>query len=967
MYGILPRTQPDHSDHLPACVHHPSIDNVVDACHPRSPLPEHSASPETFTRDTDLMTVSANLSIIQEFEAWKSSGGVDLFDAYLRGLSDEDCRAQLSDAGCDTVAVSDGNDFSDPSSSVVWQLPGSSAGFGVPHLSQYADGPTEQFTPHNMDYIPANADLPVVHEALIPGDSLDVSSPDMDLTFATAECGFVQDAGVLTPSGYWDSVNNLQCLSNEEYLSQLENLMCDMTMSDAGGSNNFGGSSSSELSPSLAVSSGVPPLSNIPGTEYPNGFIEALVGSLEIPNIEMYLFSTPANPFIDEDFGTQTSSSDVGLFSASEPSSNLPYHSSWFEVPANNTQTRDRAESDPDRLSRQPTMAVELTDVDYQPLSLAGEWEHHKSHASATRPDGNTFLGSFRLAEPRDVCTPSIVTDEQANRAGTSGSESVADESTEEGEYERTTPPVLPTSSNTKRKSSSLRDILPKQGLNVKLGAPFMKNGRRVVRCPVVGCTHLCRTGDLSRHLSTLVHRDRSFLCTRCGRNYTREDALKRHQAKVKHVQVCYLPFPRVSAISSSVHIIKPVSRFGGRARRRAARGRSGQRLRVACKVFSTRASTCGAIRGLTRRPRCSPDDHGLLSSADRAPSPEVTIIRLDRGVSGESNVVGLGSPPPVGDWLAQSQASPPLRIVPTPASIPRVRIRDHNSVARCHQRSYCGATNLTAVPPTALVSSRVPAIDQVERFLSVLCVLVIRCLHAFIDLRAVVWPSIHVSTQELSSGSIYVGEQPTITLPSFPDLKDSLDLPPPGPPHTLFTDTMSSTLRRSPPANQHAKAAKQHARAAHVAASIISPLPQCRPGHCLASTGPPGQWYGLHRHALRIVEVVQYPGGARSKRPIPLCVQPFKHKDWRPTMWLAYICDAEVEKLANPRLGDAPPMLELSVQVRSVVLGDGRPVIVQFDAQPMRQDVQLAMTEWVTRPRRDRWSCQPSTSTRKR
>ncbi|KAI0061832.1 hypothetical protein BV25DRAFT_1826116 [Artomyces pyxidatus] len=208
-----------------------------------------------------------------------------------------------------------------------------------------------------------------------------------------------------------------------------------------------------------------------------------------------------------------------------------------------------------------------------------------------------------------------------------------------------------------------------------------------------------------------------------------------------------------------------------------------------------------------------------------------------------------------------------------------------------------------------------------------------------------------------------------TTPLPCFDTLVDSLDLPHPGPPHTLFDKTPSSTPQSSllPRANIDAKVAKHRARAAQAAASIVSQLPQCQPGHCLASTGPPGQWYGLHRDALRIVEVVQYPGGARAKRPIPLCVRPFKPKHWHSSMWLAYICDAEVEKLANPRSGDPPSMLELSVQVRSEVLRDGRPVIVQFDAQPLQQDVQAAIAEWDTRPRLDRWAVQPSASTSKR
>ncbi|KAI0055406.1 hypothetical protein BV25DRAFT_1842980 [Artomyces pyxidatus] len=166
---------------------------------------------------------------------------------------------------------------------------------------------------------------------------------------------------------------------------------------------------------------------------------------------------------------------------------------------------------------------------------------------------------------------------------------------------------------------------------------------------------------------------------------------------------------------------------------------------------------------------------------------------------------------------------------------------------------------------------------------------------------------------------------QSTTPLPRFKILDHSLSLSPPGPPHTLVTD-LANPLPPSSTTNDW-DTAKQHMHAAQVAASIISPHPQCRPGHCLASTGPPGQWFGLDRNAVRIVEVVHYSGGTRVNHPITLCVQPLKPKDWRPVMWSAYMSDSEVERLADPRSGNAPSILELNLHVRSVVLGNGRDV----------------------------------------
>ncbi|KAF8485745.1 hypothetical protein DFH94DRAFT_619867, partial [Russula ochroleuca] len=48
--------------------------------------------------------------------------------------------------------------------------------------------------------------------------------------------------------------------------------------------------------------------------------------------------------------------------------------------------------------------------------------------------------------------------------------------------------------------------------------------------CSIPGCKQVCKTlGDLKRHESILAHKPPSWECHRCHYQFTREDALKRH------------------------------------------------------------------------------------------------------------------------------------------------------------------------------------------------------------------------------------------------------------------------------------------------------------------------------------------------------------------------------------------------------------------------------------------------------
>lgn len=52
--------------------------------------------------------------------------------------------------------------------------------------------------------------------------------------------------------------------------------------------------------------------------------------------------------------------------------------------------------------------------------------------------------------------------------------------------------------------------------------------------CRIPGCSQVCKTqGDLKRHESILAHKPPSWECRRCHYQFTREDALKRHNKNV--------------------------------------------------------------------------------------------------------------------------------------------------------------------------------------------------------------------------------------------------------------------------------------------------------------------------------------------------------------------------------------------------------------------------------------------------
>lgn len=61
--------------------------------------------------------------------------------------------------------------------------------------------------------------------------------------------------------------------------------------------------------------------------------------------------------------------------------------------------------------------------------------------------------------------------------------------------------------------------------------------------CRVPGCNQVCKTqGDLKRHESILAHKPPSWECRRCRYQFTREDALKRHN---KNLPNCANANPR--------------------------------------------------------------------------------------------------------------------------------------------------------------------------------------------------------------------------------------------------------------------------------------------------------------------------------------------------------------------------------------------------------------------------------------
>ena len=65
---------------------------------------------------------------------------------------------------------------------------------------------------------------------------------------------------------------------------------------------------------------------------------------------------------------------------------------------------------------------------------------------------------------------------------------------------------------------------------------PILPSSTSAMRfpCRIPGCNRVCKTqGDLKRHENVLAHKPPSWECRRCHYQFTREDALKRHNKNV--------------------------------------------------------------------------------------------------------------------------------------------------------------------------------------------------------------------------------------------------------------------------------------------------------------------------------------------------------------------------------------------------------------------------------------------------
>jgi hypothetical protein len=96
----------------------------------------------------------------------------------------------------------------------------------------------------------------------------------------------------------------------------------------------------------------------------------------------------------------------------------------------------------------------------------------------------------------------------------------------------------------------------PNKRTNDRLSAPRAKKRRVSVApisvpstsavrfpCTIPGCKQVCKTlGDLKRHESILAHKPPSWECRRCHYQFTREDALKRHNKNVPNCANVKMP-----------------------------------------------------------------------------------------------------------------------------------------------------------------------------------------------------------------------------------------------------------------------------------------------------------------------------------------------------------------------------------------------------------------------------------------
>jgi hypothetical protein len=103
-----------------------------------------------------------------------------------------------------------------------------------------------------------------------------------------------------------------------------------------------------------------------------------------------------------------------------------------------------------------------------------------------------------------------------------------------EEDYRRDSPVPPSFARPNKRAASRLRGSRAKK--RRVSATPISVSSTSAVRfpCSIPGCKQVCKTlGDLKRHESILAHKPPSWECHRCHYQFTREDALKRHNKNV--------------------------------------------------------------------------------------------------------------------------------------------------------------------------------------------------------------------------------------------------------------------------------------------------------------------------------------------------------------------------------------------------------------------------------------------------
>lgn len=165
-----------------------------------------------------------------------------------------------------------------------------------------------------------------------------------------------------------------------------------------------------------------------------------------------------------------------------------------------------------------------------EPLQLDGGIDHMS--------DGDTVACDRDSAEPPSPGTPefsypSPTIDEQDITEVTS---------MEENSGRGSLVPPLFTRPNKRTNKCLSAPRAKKRRLSV---APFSVPSTSAVRfpCRIPGCKQVCKTlGDLKRHESILAHKPPSWECRRCHYQFTREDALKRHNKNVPNCANVKMP-----------------------------------------------------------------------------------------------------------------------------------------------------------------------------------------------------------------------------------------------------------------------------------------------------------------------------------------------------------------------------------------------------------------------------------------